>query len=616
MRVRAQAKWVRTSARKARLVLDHIRGRSVPEARTILAFTPRAAATDIEKVLRSAVANAEANHGLDGDELVVEAAFADEGPTLKRWKPRARGRVNRIRKRTCHVTLVLAEVPEENTRRRPRKQARDARVRTCGRGVHAEGQDTTTQEGGGCLMGQKVHPGGFRVGVIHDWKSNWWTGKPEFAAYLLEDVRIREHILGKLSHAGLSDILIRKDKQRITVDIYTARPGIVIGKSGVEVDALRKELHAITKKNVHININEIKRPELDAKLVAQSIAEQLENRVSFRRAMKRSLASAMRSGAQGIKITAAGRLGGGEMSRREMYSEGRVPLHTIRADIDYGQAEAKTTFGIIGVKVWVNKGEIMPEGYDAPAARDTRLGDQDQARRRRGASAEGLGASREGRGRGQDREGLGIMPRKRRAVSVQVAVGRGSARAATSSRGRRRPRRRRPPSSPRAGARRRARGAGRSGDSRGDARGGRELMLMPRKTKFRRHHRGHRRGMSTGQTTVQFGEYGLKALEAGWVTNRQIEAARIAATRKIRRSGKVWINLFPDKPFTKKPAETRMGSGKGSPEGWVAVVKPGRVMFELAGVDEPLAKEALRLAGQKLPLKTKFVRREADLFES
>jgi small subunit ribosomal protein S3 len=238
-------------------------------------------------------------------------------------------------------------------------------------------------------MGQKVHPGGFRVGVIHDWKSNWWTGTPEFADYLLEDVRIREHILGKLSHAGLSDILIRKDKQRITVDIYTARPGIVIGKSGVEVDALRRELHAITNKNVHININEIKRPELDAKLVAQSIAEQLQNRVSFRRAMKRSLASAMRSGAQGIKIKAAGRLGGGEMSRREMYSEGRVPLHTIRADIDYGLAEAKTTFGKIGVKVWVNKGEIMPEGYEGASGRDARLGDQDQARRRRGASSEG-----------------------------------------------------------------------------------------------------------------------------------------------------------------------------------------------------------------------------------
>jgi small subunit ribosomal protein S3 len=264
-------------------------------------------------------------------------------------------------------------------------------------------------------MGQKVHPGGFRVGVIHDWKSNWYTGKRQFPDYLLEDVKIREHILKKLGHAGISDILIRKDQQRITVDIYTARPGIVIGKSGVEVDALRRELHAITKKNVHININEIKRPELDAKLVAQSIAEQLQNRVSFRRAMKRSLASAMRSGAQGIKITAAGRLGGGEMSRREMYSEGRVPLHTIRADIDYGQAEAKTTFGQIGVKVWINKGEIMPEGYEgAGGGRESRLGDQDQARRRRGASAEGLGASREGRGRGVDREGLGIVQRRRR----------------------------------------------------------------------------------------------------------------------------------------------------------------------------------------------------------
>jgi small subunit ribosomal protein S3 len=265
-------------------------------------------------------------------------------------------------------------------------------------------------------MGQKIHPGGMRVGVIHDWKSNWYTGKKEFAGYILEDIRIREHIYKKLAHAGLSDILIRKDKQRITVDIYTARPGIVIGKSGVEVDALRKELHAITQKNVHININEIKRPELDAKLVAQSIGEQLENRVSFRRAMKRSLASAIRSGAQGIKITCGGRLGGGEMSRSETYSEGRVPLHTIRADIDYGFAEAKTTYGRIGVKVWINKGEIMPEGFEGMTqAKDTRLGDQDQARRRRGGAAEGLGASREGaRGRGPDREGLGPVRSRRR----------------------------------------------------------------------------------------------------------------------------------------------------------------------------------------------------------
>ena len=141
-------------------------------------------------------------------------------------------------------------------------------------------------------------------------------------------------------------------------------------------------------------------------------------------------------------------------------------------------------------------------------------------------------------------------------------------------------------------------------------------MLMPKRVKYRKAQRGRMKGIATRGSTLAFGDYGLKALEPGWVTNRQIEAARIAATRKIRRTGKVWINLFPDKPFTKKPAETRMGSGKGSPEGWVAVVKPGRVMFELAGVPEPLAKEALRLAGQKLPLKTKFVRREADLFES
>ena len=245
-------------------------------------------------------------------------------------------------------------------------------------------------------MGQKVHPGGLRVGVIHDWKSNWYVGKKEFPKYILEDIQIRDHINGKLGHAGLSDILIRKDKQRITVDIFTARPGIVIGKSGVEVDALRKELHSITGKNVHININEIKRPELDAKLVAQSIAEQLQNRVSFRRAMKRSLASAMRSGAQGIKIQCGGRLGGGEMSRSERYTEGRIPLHTIRADIDYGFAEAKTTYGRIGVKVWINKGEIMPEGFEGlTTGKDTRLGDQDQARRRRGGATEGLGASRE-----------------------------------------------------------------------------------------------------------------------------------------------------------------------------------------------------------------------------
>jgi small subunit ribosomal protein S3 len=201
-----------------------------------------------------------------------------------------------------------------------------------------------------------------RVGYIHDWKSNWFNEK-QFADYLAEDVAIREHITNKLAHAGLSDITIRKDANEVEVNIHTARPGIVIGKSGSEVDALRKDLHRMTRKQIKVNILEIKRPELDAKLVAQSIAEQLQNRVAFRRAMKRALTSAMRSGAKGCKIQVGGRLGGAEMARTESYSDGRVPLHTLRADIDYGFYEARTTFGRIGVKCWINKGEIMPEGF-------------------------------------------------------------------------------------------------------------------------------------------------------------------------------------------------------------------------------------------------------------
>jgi small subunit ribosomal protein S3 len=215
-------------------------------------------------------------------------------------------------------------------------------------------------------VGQKVHPGGMRLGIIHDWKAHWYTER-HFAAFLYEDLAIRKHIQKKMGHAGLSTIVIRKDTNKVVIDIHTARPGIVIGKSGSEVDALRRDIHDMTGKTVHVNIVEIKRPELDANLVAQSIAEQLANRVSFRRAMKRAITSAMRSGAEGIKVKSAGRLGGAEMARVEGYSEGRVPLHTLRADIDYGFCEANTTFGKIGVKVWINKGEIMPEGFDQGA---------------------------------------------------------------------------------------------------------------------------------------------------------------------------------------------------------------------------------------------------------
>ena len=206
-------------------------------------------------------------------------------------------------------------------------------------------------------MGQKVHPEAMRVGYIHDWKSNWFSER-NFSDFLIEDVRIRDHITNKLAHAGLSDITIRKDAAEVEVNIHTARPGIVIGKSGSEVDALRRDLHRITGKSIKVNILEIKRPELDAKLVAQSIAEQLQNRVAFRRAMKRALTSAMRSGAKGCKIQVSGRLGGAEMARRESYSDGRVPLQTMRADIDYGFYEARTTFGRIGVKVWIYKGDV------------------------------------------------------------------------------------------------------------------------------------------------------------------------------------------------------------------------------------------------------------------
>jgi small subunit ribosomal protein S3 len=264
-------------------------------------------------------------------------------------------------------------------------------------------------------MGQKVHPEAMRVGYIHDWKSNWFNEK-NFSEYLDEDIKVREHITRKLAHAGLANITIRKDAQELEVNIHTARPGIVIGKSGSEVDALRRDLHKLTSKQIKVNIHEIKRPELDASLVAQSIAEQLQNRVAFRRAMKRALTSAMRSGAKGVKVQVSGRLGGAEMARTESYSDGRVPLHTMRADIDYGFYEARTTFGRIGVKCWVNKGEIMPEGYTgadltdmtapAPPGND-RDGRGGRDGRDRGRGGGGGGGGRGGRGGGQGGGGRG-----------------------------------------------------------------------------------------------------------------------------------------------------------------------------------------------------------------
>ncbi len=293
-------------------------------------------------------------------------------------------------------------------------------------------------------MGQKVNPHGLRVGVIKEWDSRWYAEK-DFADNLVEDNKIRTFLKKKLYSAGVSKIEIERASDRVKIIIYTAKPGVVIGKGGSEIEKVKAELAKFTNKKLIVDIKEVKRPDKDAQLVAENIAQQLENRISFRRAMKSCMSRTMKSGALGVKTSVSGRLGGADMARTEFYSEGTIPLQTLRADIDYGFAEADTTYGKVGVKVWIYKGE-----------------------------------------------------------------------------------------------------------------------------------------------------------------------ARVAMTRYIKRGGKVWIKIFPDKPVTAKPAETRMGSGKGTLEYWAAVVKPGRVMFEIAGVPEETAREALRLAMHKLPCKCKIVSR-ADL---
>jgi small subunit ribosomal protein S3 len=207
-------------------------------------------------------------------------------------------------------------------------------------------------------VGQKTHPVGFRLGVIKTWDSNWYDEKG-FAAKLNEDVMIRNYVRNRLKKAGISKIQIERTPKNARITIHTSRPGIVIGKSGKEISQLEEELKKITNKEVKILISEIKRPELDAQLVAENIASQLEGRISFRRAMKQGITAAMRMGAEGVRVMCSGRLGGAEMARREQYKEGRIPLHTLRADIDYANATAQTIYGLIGVKVWICKGEVL-----------------------------------------------------------------------------------------------------------------------------------------------------------------------------------------------------------------------------------------------------------------
>ncbi len=216
-------------------------------------------------------------------------------------------------------------------------------------------------------MGQKVNPKGLRVGIIKDWEGKWFADKRNYSNLLIEDVKIREFIKRKLYQAGIAKTQIERAANRVKISIHTAKPGIVIGRGGTEVEALRKELEKMTGKQIHVNIVEIKTPDTDAQLVAENIASQLEKRIAFRRAMKQTVQRSLRMGAKGIKIACSGRLAGAEIARTEWYSEGKVPLHTLRADIDYGFAEANTTYGKIGVKVWIYKGEVLPEAKK-PAA--------------------------------------------------------------------------------------------------------------------------------------------------------------------------------------------------------------------------------------------------------
>lgn len=225
-------------------------------------------------------------------------------------------------------------------------------------------------------MGQKVNPIGFRLGINRTWDSRWYADK-QYGELLHEDIKLREYLFSRLGQAGVSRIVVERPAKKARVTIHTARPGVVIGKKGADIEKLRVELSRMTGSEVHLNIVEIRKPEIDAKLVADNIAQQLERRVAFRRAMKRSVQSAMRLGAEGIRINCGGRLGGAEIARMEWYREGRVPLHTLRADVDYGTATARTTYGACGVKVWIFKGEVL--AHD-PMAQDKRAMDQQPAR--------------------------------------------------------------------------------------------------------------------------------------------------------------------------------------------------------------------------------------------
>jgi small subunit ribosomal protein S3 len=310
METLAQHRHARSSAQKVRLVADLIRGKKVSQALDILTYTNKKAAVLVKKVLESAIANAEHNDGADIDETHYAAC-----------------------QRSC----------------RSHPEAHQPHYCGCVRSLRLWR----------LAMGQKVHPNGIRLGIVKPWNSTWFANTKEFADNLDSDFKVRQFLTKELAKASVSRIVIERPAKSIRVTIHTARPGIVIGKKGEDVEKLRTVVANIAGVPAQINIAEVRKPELDAKLVADSITSQLERRVMFRRAMKRAVQNAMRLGAKGIKVEVSGRLGGAEIARTEWYREGRVPLHTLRADIDYNTSEAHTTYGVIGVKVWIFKGEIL-----------------------------------------------------------------------------------------------------------------------------------------------------------------------------------------------------------------------------------------------------------------
>ena len=346
---KAVARMLRVSPQKLNLVAQLIRGKKVATALADLEFSRKRIARDVRKCLESAIANAENNHELDVDDLVVAEAHVGKAIVIKRF----------------HPARPWPDGPDFQAVREPDHRRASGR----GSGFLRSGP-----------MGQKVNPVGLRLGINRTWDSRWYAGKNEYGQLLHEDMKIREELMKELKQAAVSKIVIERPHKKCRVTVQSARPGVVIGKKGADIEKLRKKVAKLTKSDVVINIVEIRKPELDAQLVAESIAQQLERRVAFRRAMKRAVQSAMRLGAGGIRINCSGRLGGAEIARMEWYREGRVPLHTLRADVDYGVATAFTTYGTCGVKVWIFKGEIMEHD---PMAQDKKMAEGDAGRPRR-----------------------------------------------------------------------------------------------------------------------------------------------------------------------------------------------------------------------------------------